>query len=189
MTEPLPIDEALPPPPPLEAFARLDWPTLIARYRSGLTHFHPSLLKVPDEHLDTFFRPEAGVGRWSVRTLLGHLADAEVSFAHDLRHMIAQDAPILPAFDENAYVDARMYEGPDHPVAGFLAVIAAMRNWVGPWLETLPEEASRRVALYPDSGEISVRTMLAFASRHIEHHARFLNLKLRKLEGVGFDAA
>lgn len=170
------------PPPPPQAFAALDHTQLVHRYRAGVNQFHPSLLAVPDDALDTYWRPDADVGRWSVRVLIGHLADCEIVFAHRLRRIVAEERPIIGAFDSDAFIDAGLYHGPAHPVAGFLAVIAATRNWCGEWLGNLEPIAFDRGALHPERGEITMRTVLDYATWHLEHHAYFLAGKLRKLD-------
>lgn len=166
----------------MHAFAELPYEQLVARYRHGPNHFHASILQVPDEALDTFFRPEAGVGRWSVRAVIGHLADVELLMTLRLRRMIAEPQPVLGGFDEHAYLDADMYRGPNKPIAGFLATIVALRSWCGEWLATLDAPERDRRAMHPEAGEIRFLDHLAYHTWHLEHHARFVHLKLRRLD-------
>ncbi|MEM1166294.1 MAG: DinB family protein [Planctomycetota bacterium] len=182
-----PTEGVPPPPPPRARLEALGFADLVARYRMGPTQFHASLLEVPDESLDTFFLPEAGVGRWSVRTLVGHLADVELLMVQRLRRIAAEEAPLLGGYDEDAAIDAGLYLGADKPVAGFLAVLVSVRNWCGEWLTTLDRSVGERRALHPELGEVRFIGVLSYATWHLEHHARFLHLKLQKLDRARHD--
>ncbi|MEM9081955.1 MAG: DinB family protein [Planctomycetota bacterium] len=173
---------ALTPPPSRSAFEGLEEPTLVARYRHGPNHFSNTLLNIPDDLLDTYWRPEAEVGRWSIRALLGHLADCEIVFAHRLRRIVAEDNPTVGAFDENAFIDSGLYNGAAHPIAGFLAAIVTTRNWCGQWLSTLEEDAFSRTALHTETGPITFKGTLSYTTWHLEHHAYYLRLKLEKID-------
>lgn len=48
-------------------------------------------------------RRSPGPGEWSARTVLTHLADAELVYGARLRLVVAEQNPPLPAFDENAW--------------------------------------------------------------------------------------
>ena len=162
-------------------------PELIARYRKATELVPRRVLDLTDEQLDTFFRPEASVGRWSVRVLLGHLADADLAESHRMRRTVAEDHPLISPWDENAFIDASLYGdskgGADKPVAGFIAVIHTLRLWTGQWLATLTPEQLQRAALHQEKGEVTVHDMLVVMTWHFEHHLRYLNLKLDKLLG------
>jgi hypothetical protein len=58
-----------------------------------------------------------------------------------------------------------------------------MRMWSYQWLTGLSPEQFQRVALHPERGEQSVRTILSYAIWHLEHHARFLQMKLDRMLG------
>jgi len=183
------------PPPllPIAHFNALAATDAVERYRSGVLLLNKSLLSMDDEALDTFFRPEAdggGVGRWSCRALVGHLADAEIVFAHRLRRAAAEENPIMPGWDADAMIDAGLYADEPRnirmPVAGFVAVIHTTRKWMSEWLDTLPDAAWQRRLLHETRGEFTLRTMLDLATWHLEHHVWFLD---RKLALLGVPAA
>lgn len=174
-----------PPQPTLAALAPLSNTDLVKRFAIGIEHFNPGLLKLDDRALDTAFRPEAGVGRWPVRVLVGHLADAELGFIHRLRRIAAEEHPLLQPWDENAFIDAGLYgtpeTGPCYPVGAFIATIHTLRKWTAEWLATLPDAAFARKGLHAVNGEQTLRTILEYDTWHLEHHAWFLNRKLERL--------
>ncbi len=156
---------------------------LIGRYRMGLENFDPRIFELSDEQMDMAFLPDANVGRWPVRVLIGHLADAELSFSHRMRRAVAEENPLLAVWDENAFIDSGLYAGGQYPVGGFIAVIHTLRRWTAEWLATLTPAQLERQAMHPERGPLSVRTILAYSTWHLEHHARFLNSKICKMLG------
>jgi hypothetical protein len=174
---------------------------LIARYRKGVENYDRRAFWLSATDIDTAFLPDAGVGRWPIRVLLGHLADAEVSFVHRMRKTAAEDRPVLQSWDEDAFIDANLYghiagaaevapltdDASKARVAaalgGFVAVVHTLRQWTGAWLETLPDEAFAREAMHTQRGPQTLKEILAYATWHVEHHARFLKLKVDRLTG------
>ncbi len=177
--------------PRVDDLAALSADDLIRRYAGGAENLERRVLDLTDSQADTFFRQDAGVGRWSCRALVGHLADAEIVQAHRLRRTVAEEHPVFSIWDENAFVDAQLYcgerGGADRPIAGFVAVIHTMRLWTGEWLRTLGPEAWIRRALHPERGEVTVRTILALTTWHLEHHAWYLSRKLERVLGPATD--
>jgi hypothetical protein len=152
---------------------------LLIRYLRGVGNFDERLYDLTDEQADRAFAPEAGVGRWPVRVLMGHLADAELVYTYRIRRTIAEDAPLLALWDENAFVDGGIY-GPElrPPVAGFVAVIHTMRRWTAELLMSLRADQWERKAMHPERGEMTVRDMVEVLTNHLEHHNAFLQKKI-----------
>ncbi len=184
--------------PKVEEFLAMSERDLIARYRRGVENYDRRVFWLNESQMDTAFLPEAGVGRWPVRVLLGHLADAEIVFVQRMRRVVGEESPIFQVWDENSFIDTNIYgiSGPGHApskeadearvasaLGGFVAVVHTLRQWTGLWLESLPESAFARHGLHPQRGEQTLRTILAYDTWHVEHHARFLRLKLDKLIG------
>src|SRR5688500_20126378 len=59
-------------------------------------------------------RREPAPDEWSAATVVGHLADAELVYGVRLRLIVAEDRPVLTAFDEEAWAD-RFAEVDDDP--------------------------------------------------------------------------
>lgn len=188
------------PRPRIEDFRMLDTLALIARYRRGIESFDRRIFFLDEERLDMAFLPDAGVGRWPIRVLVGHLADAEIATVHRVRRAVAEDHPVIAAWDENAFIDAGVYGrsssaknageplpagpgGSAFPLAGFVAVVHTLRRWMSEWLLTLTPSQWERAALHPERGELSVRTLLDYDAWHLEHHAWYLNAKVERLLG------
>jgi hypothetical protein len=184
---------ALPALEPVLAIEVLPIPELVARYRKGVENFDKRLFALDADQLDMAFLPEANVGRWPVRVLLGHLADADLAQSHRMRRAIGEDHPVLSLWDENAFIDNDVYGLRSEPadgspearnqrarmaVGGSVALIHTLRQWTGQWLGTLSEKQWARRALHPERGPVSVKTMVALMTWHLEHHSRYLKAKV-----------
>jgi len=169
--------------PLFEELSRLDDAGLIRRLGCGLEIFDRRLFELSDAQLDQAFLPEAGVGRWPVRVLLGHLADAEMLYVHRMRRAVGEDNPLLSNWDENAAVDAGLYTGSQHPIGAFVAVVHTLRRWTVEWLTTLTGDQLDRRAMHPERGEMTVRRLALYDAWHLEHHAKYLNLKVERFLG------
>lgn len=164
---------------------------MLSRYRRGVGNYDPRVFSLSAEQLDMAFLPDANVGRWSVRMLLGHMADAEIVFVHRMRRAVAEERPLLAVWDENAFIDSGLYAiprevqqgDPASLVGGFVAVLHTMRMWSFQWLSGLTPEQFNRVAMHPERGEQRVRDILSYAIWHVEHHSRFLQLKCDRMLG------
>lgn len=173
--------------------ASMDTDELVRRFRFSVGHFDPRVFEMDDAMLDQAWLPEAGVGRWPIRVLLGHLADAELVWAARVRKCVAEPGSVLTDWDEHAPIDSGLYAPPheggqDHvtlnqappPVGAFVASIYTVRQWVGEWLGALSPEAWDLRALHPERGELTLAGIVRLMTWHVEHHAGYLNLKVEK---------
>lgn len=106
-------------------------------------------------------------GKWSVREVIGHLADSERIFSYRLLRIARADTTPLPGFDENAYVPSGDFER--RPLASVAAEFAAVRGATVALLEGLTAEALARVGTA--SGKpISARALAYIIGGHERHH-------------------
>jgi hypothetical protein len=183
-------------PPTMEHFMGLSNQDLVRRYALGVEVFDRRVMELTAAQADTAFLPESGVGRWPVRVLLGHLADAEVVFVHRMRRTVAEENPLLAVFDEQAFIDSAMYgvvaTEPGKPVAvaahtpaigGFIAVVHTLRKWTTEWLGSLSPKQWERGCLHPERGPQTVRKIAEYDTWHLEHHGWYLNRKVARFLG------
>ena len=142
-----------------------DIPTLLERFRRG-----PELLAVV---LTGVFGEEedfvAADGKWSVRQILAHLADAELVGAHRLRLVVAQDNPTLTAFDQDAWVKNLDYarRKPKQSLETFRRLRAENHEL----LKGLPLAAFDRTGTHTESGAVTLRALVEGYAHHAESHA------------------
>ena len=139
---------------------------LLERFRRG-----PELLAVVTT--DVFGEEEDFVtapGKWSIRQILAHLADAELVGAHRLRAVIAEENPTLTAFDQDAWTRNLDYAGrkPKQSLEAFRRLRAENHEL----LKSLPESAFARTGRHTENGPMTLARLLEVYAQHAESHAR-----------------
>jgi hypothetical protein len=180
-------------PPAVDSFIQMELDFLLNRFAFGVQHFDKRVVELKPDQLDMAFLPDAPgeVGRWPCRVLLGHLADAEVAFAFRMRRVVGEDNPLLEPWDENAFIDNGLYGTPETPadrrpnIGAFVATIFTLRKWTHEWLRSLPAGAWTRKGLHKERGEQTLKTIVAYDTWHLEHHAVLLNRKVARFLGPG----
>ena len=107
---------------------------LIARYQAGPDELTQRVANLSATVLDAV--PIEGM--WSIRQVVGHLADAEIVYADRLRRVIAEDNPTLFDADPNFYVARLRYESKN--IGEELGVISAIRASTARMLAARPVE-------------------------------------------------
>ncbi len=111
-------------------------------------------------------------GKWSVRQIVAHLADAELVGAHRFRQVIAEENPTLIAFDQDAWVKNLEYakRKPKQSLESFRRIRAENYEL----LKRLPESAFDRAGNHSENGRMTLRQLLEGYAGHAESHARQL---------------
>lgn len=171
----------------VDEIAALEPAALVARMHHGVEGLDPRVFELDDAALDRAWEPASGVGAWPVRVLLGHLADAELVYAHRIRRTLAEDAPVLEIWDEQAFIDGGIYGGAPGglrpPVGAHVAVIHTTRMWLAALLFQLDPDQWRRRAMHPEAGPMTTQDLAVYDCWHLEHHAAYLNAKVERLLG------
>ncbi len=137
---------------------------LIDQYENGYQAVTAALEGITDGELEAREAP----GEWSSREIVHHLADSEMTAAIRLRLLIAQDAPTLLGYDQEAFV-SRLF--PERPIESSLAAFAAARAATAPILRRLSEEQWRRAGTHSESGPYTVEDWLGIYGVHAHDHA------------------
>ncbi|HJT88178.1 MAG TPA: DinB family protein [Bryobacteraceae bacterium] len=143
-----------------------DLPALLERYRRGAELLAVVLTGVFGEEED--FTPAPG--KWSIRQIIAHLADAELVGAHRFRQVVAEDNPTLVAFDQDAWAQNLDYRQrkPKQSLETFRRIRAENYEL----LKALPEGAFARSGNHTENGPVTLRSMLEGYAGHAESHAR-----------------
>jgi hypothetical protein len=144
-----------------------DIPALLERFRRG-----PELLAMV---LTGVFGEEEDfglTGKWTIRQIVAHLADAELVGAHRFRQVVAEDHPTLIAFDQDAWVRNLDYahRKPKQSLETFRRIRAENHEL----LKSLPPEAFERAGNHSQNGRVTLAQMLDGYAQHAESHARQL---------------
>jgi uncharacterized damage-inducible protein DinB len=110
-------------------------------------------------------------GKWSVRQLVGHVADCERVFGFRALTFARGDAAQLPGFEENDYAEAS--PAPSQPLAEVLDDLQAVRRATLTLLRGLGPEAWPRTGL-ANGARTSVRALAWIIAGHELHHRAIL---------------
>jgi|SRR5437870_7660068 len=141
-------------------------PELLERFRRGPELLAVVLTGVFGEEED--FSPAAG--KWSIRQIVAHLADAELVGGHRLRAVIAEDNPTLTSYDQEAWTRNLDYtkRKPKQSLESFRRVRAENYEL----LKALPEDAFARTGNHTERGAMTLLQLLETYAEHAESHAR-----------------
>ena len=110
-------------------------------------------------------------GKWSVKTVLGHMIDAERIFSYRVLRLARGDKTQLPGFEENDYAIAAQSDA--RTIADLAEEMVAVRSSTVRLLASLPDDAWLRSGSV-NNGEISVRALAYIVAGHAQHHLRVL---------------
>ncbi len=110
-------------------------------------------------------------GKWSVRQVFGHLADAERVFGYRALCIARGQADPLPSFNENLFVETAHFDG--RPVAELADELLLLRHANLSMLQSLDEAAWKRTCVV--NGIVtSTQTVAWVMAGHIRHHIAIL---------------
>jgi hypothetical protein len=139
--------------------------TLMAQYRDGYSEVAEALLRITDAELDS----RAAPGRWSVREIVHHLGDSEMTAAIRLRLLLAEDRPAIRAYDQDEFARRLYY---DRPYESSLEAFRWARQSTVEILERLTPAEWLREGTHSEAGQFGVETWLRTYAPHAHRHAR-----------------
>jgi uncharacterized damage-inducible protein DinB len=107
-------------------------------------------------------------GKWSIRDILCHLADAEISFAFRLRQTVSEEHHVIQPFDQAAW--AQPYGTLDAHDA--LDAFTAIRRWNLFFIRAVGTAAESKAVRHPERGEMTFRTIIETMGGHDINHLR-----------------
>jgi len=154
---------------------------LLERFRRGAELVAVSITGAAGSEVD--FVPESG--KWSIRQIVAHLADSEMVGTMRMRQVIAEKAPRLEAFDQDAWVKNLDYtrRKPSQSLETFRRTRAENYEL----LKDLSEDAFSRVGNHSERGPITLLDMVRGYAEHAESHAT--QLRARRAEFKAAKAA
>src|SRR5258705_5896736 len=140
----------------------------LERFRRGAELLATVLTGAAGEEVD--FAPAPG--KWTIRQIMAHVADAELVGAHRMRAVIAEDNPVLTVFNQDAWTKNLDYNR--RKPAQSLDTFRRLRAENYELLKELPERVFERVGSHTENGPITLRGLLNYFADHAEGHARGL---------------
>jgi hypothetical protein len=147
--------------------ARVPEGDIVASLRDGQDRMKEALGTLPETIGDHRYAD----GKWTVRTLIGHMIDAERIFSYRALRIGRGDATPLPAFDENAFALAA--ESDERRVAELVAELLVARDSTTRLFASLPDTAWARTGT-ANNVSVSVRAIAFITAGHSLHHLSIL---------------
>ena len=139
----------------------------VAALRDETTHLHAALDAIPEAKGSHAYAE----GKWTVKTLLGHMIDAERIFTYRALRLARGDATPLPGFEENDY--AKVAGSDARSVADLVSEMKDVRASTLRLFASLPADAWARRGVV-NNGEVSVRALGYITAGHARHHLNVL---------------
>lgn len=110
-------------------------------------------------------------GKWSIKEVVGHMADVERVMAYRALRVARDDKTPLPGFDENAFVPAANFE--ERSLASLAHELTQVRAATVAFFETLNPVAATRRGTANDA-TITARALAYIIAGHERHHVALL---------------
>lgn len=137
---------------------------LIERYKQGYAVVAEVMAGATDVELD--FSP--GEGKWTIRQIVHHLADSEMTSAIRLRLLVASDRPTIVGYDQDEFARSLYY---DRPISPSLDAFRAARETTGEILDRMSETDWQREGTHSEIGRYAVERWLEIYAQHAHGHA------------------
>lgn len=129
-----------------------------------------------DEQLDTPYRQ----GGWTVRQVVHHLADSHMNAFVRMKLILTEQRPRLKAYEQERWADTADVAGV--PIEASTEILRGLhRRWVM-LLQAVRQESWTRAADHPETGEVTLESLLAVYAHHGENHVGQI-LQLRASRG------
>jgi hypothetical protein len=147
--------------------ARVPEGDIVASLRDGQDRMKEILGTLPESIGDHRYAE----GKWTVRTVIGHMIDAERIFSYRALRIARGDATPLPSFDENAF--AVTAESDDRRVVELVAELLAVRDSTTRLFASFPDAAWPRTGTASNT-PVTVRAIAYIIAGHALHHLSIL---------------
>jgi len=129
-----------------------------------------------DKHLDRVYGP----GKWTVRFLLHHLADAETILFDRIRRVLSEPRQVLWAFDQEAWANSLDYSR--MPIDLSRRIYDAVRGGIIYQAGLHYETEGGREFVHSITGIRTLKDEFDKVAAHNEHHLRQIELALKGSE-------
>jgi uncharacterized damage-inducible protein DinB len=137
---------------------------LIEQFKQGYPKFLKEIEGLTEEQL--LFKPSEK--SWSIKEIIIHVADTEMVHVHRMKAVLAEENPVLTAFDQDLWTDRLHYQKLDHNI--YLQLFKTMRDSFLPVLENLTDADYVRIGTHNSAGPLTFKEILEHAIDHIDNH-------------------
>lgn len=154
---------------------RADRDAAVAQIAALPTALREAVAGLEAAQLETPYRP----GGWTVREVVHHLGDSHLNAYARLALGLTEDAPVIRAYDENAWVRVG---AATQPLAAQLSFVELLHARLHALAATVTDETGARTIVHPVNGPLTVNVLLALYAWHGQHHVAHIT-SLRQRNG------
>lgn len=148
-------------------FPHIPLQQLIAVYSAGPARLRRCLVCLTDEHL--LARPIPG--KWSIKEIAIHLADAELMGAVRFRQALTGSDRTFSFYHQEIWCRDFDYQNADQTFLDqAVELFSSIRHTTTRLLENSPADRWTRTGYHPERGNMSVRQLLESYAEHAENH-------------------
>ena len=150
---------------PVKGLSHIEYPRLISDIGEAPRRFRSAVSGLNDQQLDTPYRPDG----WTVRQVIHHVPDSHLNAYIRFKLALTEDHPTI-----RPYLEALWAELPEAKSAAIeisLVLLEALHaRWVLSLQKMRPEDFQRTIH-HPESGTMTLDTVLQLYAWHGKHHA------------------
>ncbi len=146
---------------------------IAADYQAATRDFLTLAQSLSDTDLD-----RSDAEGWTPRQVVHHVADSEAQSYARLRRLIAEPGTIIQGYDEGIWAESSTLGYRTAPIAGSIAVFAAVRESSYQLLLRLDEGQLENKGTHSESGEYSIRDWIRSYTNHPTDHASQIRAQL-----------
>ncbi|NOT02448.1 MAG: DUF664 domain-containing protein [Phycisphaerales bacterium] len=120
-------------------------------------------------------------GTWSIQQIVVHLMESDLVASYRMKRVIAEDNPAMDCYAEAAFAQRLFYD--DIDLEDVCEIFKRHRRIMTIILRRLALADFQRVGRHPESGTVSLDTLVRVYVHHLDHHMKFVREKRAVLLG------
>jgi hypothetical protein len=138
---------------------------LIQQYRAGYEQVVRALEGFPVAKLTVRQFP----GKWTAAEIVHHLADSEMTSAIRLRKLLAEEFPVIQAYDQDRFAEVLRYQ--ERPIQPSLEAFRYARETTAQLFDHMTEADWRKLGWHSEAGSYHTERWLEIYAAHAHGHA------------------
>jgi len=143
--------------------------SMIAEIAEAPAHMRKAIGGLTASQLDTPYRE----GGWTVRQVVHHVPDSHVNAYTRFKLALTEEHPTIRPYDEAKW--AELSDSRDTPLETSLTLLDSLHDRWTHLLRAMSADDYRRTLHHPDSGVMSLDTVLALYAWHGRHHVAHIS--------------
>jgi uncharacterized damage-inducible protein DinB len=143
---------------------------LVQRIRQLPQQLEAAAANLDAKKMDT----PTGEGKWTIRQLVHHIADAHVNAYVRMKLIATEEKPILKPYSQDAW--AALADSKSGEIATSLAIVKGVHERWFTFLQSLPETAWTREGIHLENGKVTLESLLKSYVKHGDSHVQQITL-------------